>query len=216
VSDQAFIPFSDMTGRIGVQATAGPKQVAAVSSMAPLASSVICESSTELFELLDAEEIDYALIAVGDARLGTVIDSYAAISERDVTIVGEHVDETTETRYLLLAKGRWRQNGRRFRADVRAGDLWLDLPVLSQGRTSIVFALPDEPGALVRALGPISRRHLNVTKLEMQPRLSAPERYMIAAEIDGYAHDPPMKAALDELNRLANDVRVLGAYPTAG
>jgi chorismate mutase/prephenate dehydratase len=98
---------------------------------------------------------------------------------------------------------------------LRAGELWLGLPLLAQGRTSLLFALPDEPGALVRALGPISRRHLNLSKLEMRHSDTGRGRFMIAAEIDGYAHEPPLKAALDELNRLASDVRVLGAYPAA-
>lgn len=202
-------------GRVGLHAAADLDGLTALRSYAPLVTPIICETPSELFDLLDSEAIDLAFIGVGDGRSGAVLDTYTSMAKRDVTIIGEHVQAPGETRFLLVAKGQWRNNGRRFRPDRQAGDLWLDLPVLSQGRTSLVFELPHEPGALVRALGPISRRHLNVSKLEMRPFATEGEGCTIAAEIDGYAHEAPLKAALDELNRLASGVHVLGAYPAA-
>lgn len=207
-------PVIEMTGKVGLDASGSRDGVTALHAFAPHTTPVIHETRAELFDLLDTDEIDFAFIAVGDYHAGTVIDSYTTLSERGIAIIGEYVHEPSSTRFLLLAQRRGADDSLRFQPDLQAGPLWLDLPVLAPGRTSIVFAVPDEPGSLVRALGAISRRHLNLAKLEMRPQTRA--RCTIAAEIDGYAHEAPVKEALDELHRLASDVRVLGAYPAAG
>ncbi|HEV3309519.1 MAG TPA: prephenate dehydratase domain-containing protein [Chloroflexota bacterium] len=204
-----------LSGRVGLDAQAGACALDALREFAHLATPIICESRAELFERLRSGEIDFAFLAVGDSRSGAVIDVYTTLSEEEAAIVGEFVYGQTGTRFLLLGHGQWAATGLRFQTDLQAGGIWLDFPVLAQGRTSVLFALPDEPGALVRALGAISRRHLNVNKLEMRRPDESRESCSIAAEIDGYAHDAPVKEALDELNRLASDVRVLGAYPAA-
>lgn len=201
------------TGRVGLHATPDLDALKALRSFAPLASPVICETRGELFDMLDTAGIELAFLALGDYRSGTVIDSYETLWKRDVAIVGEHLLKETGTRFLLLAKGHRRGEDLSFAPGVRAGEVWLDQPVLAPGRTSVLFSLPDQPGALVRALGAVSRRHLNLTKLEMRPSGGDTDECQIVADIEGYAYSSPVREALAELNRLAGDVRVLGAYP---
>ena len=204
-----------INARVGLEA-ADIEVLAALRAFAPLATPIVCDDRLDLFKRLDDGEVEFAFIIAGNHGSGTVIDSFSSLANQDVAIVAEYIAEPNRNRHVLLGQGHWRRDGLRFRDGVQAGPVWLDFPVLGRGRTSILFALPDHPGALVRALGAISRRHLNLSNVEMRPSSEVQEQCTVVAEIDGYAHDAPVRAALDELGRLAKDVRVLGAYPTAG
>lgn len=205
-----------LNARVGLDASSDVDTLAALRTFAPLATPIICDNREEVFQRLESGAVEFAFITAATSQCGTVIESFETLSQRDVAIVGDYVLEPGTTRYLLLGQGHWRRDQLRFREVLQAGPVWLDFPALARGRTSVVFALPDEPGALVRALGAISRRHLNLSNLEMRPPAKSQAECTVVAEIDGYAHDEPVKSALDELNRLACNVRVLGAYPTAG
>jgi prephenate dehydratase len=204
-----------LNARVGLDASSDIDTLAALRSFAPLATPIICDNREEVFQRLESGAVEFAFMTAGNSHCAAVLDSFEHLSQRDVAIVGEFVLEPGTTRYLLLGQGHWRRDQLRFREGLQAGPVWFDFPALARGRTSVVFALPDEPGALVRALGAISRRHLNLSNLEMRPPVDSQAVCTVVAEIDGYAHDEPVKSALDELNRLARDVRVLGAYPAA-
>ncbi|HZT95673.1 MAG TPA: ACT domain-containing protein [Chloroflexota bacterium] len=176
-----------------------------------LAAEPASETPTQLLDVLDSGRIDYALIGLGDDDRTPHI--YEAMTRHHVTTIGEYLDPDRGRRYLLLTRGRWEPDSLEFVGDRSAGSLRLDLPVLAPGKTSIIFQLPDRPGALVRALGPMSRRHVNVSNLEMYPAAEDPRERRIVADVEGYANQSPLREALTELNRLVGDVHVLGAYP---
>lgn len=132
-----------------------------------------------------------------------------------VTVIAEHVHRSSGTRYFLIAAGQWRRDSLEVTPDRQFGDIRVDIPILANGKTSVVMELPDKPGALVRALGALSRRHLNLSKLEMRPSSGHYAQCTVIVDIDGYANRSPVREAIDELNRLATTVHVLGAYPAA-
>lgn len=83
-------------------------------------------------------------------------------------------------------------------------------------KTSVVFGLPHEAGALYRALGAISTRGLNMAKIESRPSRKTPWEYVFYLDFLGDPADRLVKRALEELAFHASFLKVLGSYPKAG
>ncbi|MGE5371773.1 MAG: prephenate dehydratase [Solirubrobacterales bacterium] len=83
------------------------------------------------------------------------------------------------------------------------------------GKTSIVFSLKEEPGALYHALGVFAERAINLTRLESRPRSPGSSDYMFLADLDGGIGDSRIEEALRELAARASFYRLLGSYPVA-
>jgi len=69
----------------------------------------------------------------------------------------------------------------------------------------------NRPGALVRVLTPLSRRSLNLTKLESRPT-GEPWTYHFVLEFEHTAQDPDVGLALRDVEREAARTRVVGTY----
>jgi chorismate mutase/prephenate dehydratase len=82
-------------------------------------------------------------------------------------------------------------------------------------KTSLLLALPHEPGALAEVLGVLSRRGVNLVKLESRPIPESPFRYRFYLDVDGNAARDPVRGALAEAEPLTRELRVLGTYPAA-
>jgi prephenate dehydratase len=83
-------------------------------------------------------------------------------------------------------------------------------------RTTLAFAVRNEPGALLRALAAFAGRGVNLSKLESRPSRSTAWEYVFFVDIDADAADPACAAALDDLGAVSTMVRVLGSYDRAG
>ena len=86
-------------------------------------------------------------------------------------------------------------------------------PPETPAKTSLLLALPDQPGALAEVLGVLSRRGVNVTKLESRPIPASPFQYRFYLDLDGNADRDPVRGALAEVGPLTTELRVLGTYP---
>lgn len=83
----------------------------------------------------------------------------------------------------------------------------------AQSKTSLLFGLKNESGALYKALAPIAERELNMTKIESRPSRKVAWEYVFYMEIDGFAEDEAIAKGISELRNLVDFVRVLGSYP---
>jgi prephenate dehydratase len=80
-------------------------------------------------------------------------------------------------------------------------------------RTTIVFALPNTPGALFRALSVFALREIDLLKLESRPIRGRPWEYLFHADLHIGRHEPRCGHALVHLAEFARWVRTLGSYP---
>jgi len=82
-------------------------------------------------------------------------------------------------------------------------------------KTSLVWAVLDEPGSLLGALQPFAERGFNLHKLESRPRRGKPFEYLMYVDIMAGMDDPALAEALREVKRHTSMIRVLGSYRSA-
>ncbi len=107
--------------------------------------------------------------------------------------IEDHVDNTT--RFLVL--------GREL------------LPPSGEDKTTLMVAGRDGPGALFRLLEPFARHSVNMNRIESRPSRQGRWDYVFFIDADGHIEDPPLAAAMAELETEARQVKVLGSYPRA-
>lgn len=79
-------------------------------------------------------------------------------------------------------------------------------------KTSIIFSVKHEPGALLTALKSFSSRKINLTKLESRPSRLTPWEYFFYTDFEGHLKDENVKEALNELKNSTLYIKLLGSY----
>jgi chorismate mutase / prephenate dehydratase len=82
-------------------------------------------------------------------------------------------------------------------------------------KTSLLLKTAHRPGALAEVLGILSRRGVNLAKLESRPIPASPFQYQFYLDLEGKADRGPVRSALDEVRPHTAELRVLGTYPAA-
>jgi chorismate mutase/prephenate dehydratase len=80
-------------------------------------------------------------------------------------------------------------------------------------KTSLIFATPDLPGSLHRALASFARRKLNLTKIESHPVKERLWEYIFFVDMMGHVKDKEVKNCLRELKEKTTFLKILGSYP---
>lgn len=157
------------------------------------------------------------------AALGTVL----AAKIYGATVLREGVQDRddNETRFVWLARAG--DGTRDDRAEIASVEPVIpeptrggaDTPPLrAHGgdgwKTSLVFWGPgaNSPGWLVRCLDEFGARGINLTKIESRPKRDRMGSYMFFVDLQGRMSDPPIAEAVAGLERICEQVRVLGAY----
>ena len=80
-------------------------------------------------------------------------------------------------------------------------------------KTSIVFSLKDEPGALSSVLLPFDREHINLTKIESRPTRRKSWEYVFFVDFEGHISENPIQEVLENVGKSCVFLKVLGSYP---
>jgi chorismate mutase/prephenate dehydratase len=89
-------------------------------------------------------------------------------------------------------------------------------PPTGNDRTSLMFAVKDEPGSLHKALEPFNEFHINLSKIESRPSKQKAWEYFFFVDVRGHCADQDLVAALKRLEKHCSFVKLLGSYPDTG
>jgi chorismate mutase/prephenate dehydratase len=90
-------------------------------------------------------------------------------------------------------------------------------PPSGNDKTSVLVSASETegPGVLLQLLAPLSKRGINMTRIESRPSRKRKWDYVFFLDLDGHADDPSMRKALDEMKAKASLFKILGSFPKA-
>jgi chorismate mutase/prephenate dehydratase len=80
-------------------------------------------------------------------------------------------------------------------------------------KTSVVCAVRDRPGALLKLLKPFSDAGINMTKIESRPDKKKIWEYNFFIDFIGHMDDTVVRKALDRIKSETLFLKILGSYP---
>ena len=123
-------------------------------------------------------------------------------------IASERAAEVFELSVLEAGVQDFAENTTRFLVIGRDGT-----PLDTANKTTIVFTVPNDAGALFKALSVFALRDIDLTKLESRPIPDRPFEYLFYADLSATREDLPCARALMHLAEFAPLLRTLGSYP---
>jgi chorismate mutase/prephenate dehydratase len=147
--------------------------------------------------LVDVASTTLAAQIVNEDYSAAAIASQYAASLYDLKVVRERIEDQVNnfTRFLVVGKSLTEPSGR--------------------DKTSLMFAVKDEPGILYRMLEPFASRAINLSKIESRPMKKKAWEYIFFLDLTGHVADPAIAAAITDLKQYCQFVKVLGSYPSA-
>src|SRR5262245_8487850 len=135
-----------------------------------------------------------AELAAGDGTIAAIASDLAG-RLYNVPVLRARIEDNpyNSTRFLIIGRRACGPSGR--------------------DKTSILFAMRNEPGALHRVLAPFAERGLNLTKIESRPAKLRAWEYVMFVDFEGHRDTPVVAAALDEIRARTVFVKLLGSYP---
>ncbi len=88
------------------------------------------------------------------------------------------------------------------------------VPLGIPDKTTIVFTVSNEAGALFKALSVFALREIDLTKLESRPIPDRPFEYLFYADLTANREELRCSRALMHLAEFAPSLRTLGSYPS--
>jgi prephenate dehydratase len=161
-----------------------------------------CEASLSRLGVEAVAEADTAgsarLIRQQGERSAAALASRRAAQVYQLEVLAENMEDNPAnfTRFLALS-----------REPLPSGEL-----PSGDYKTSLVFSLRNQPGALFKALSVFALRDIDLTKIESRPIPGQPWEYMFYVDFAGHAEAPVCRRALENLREYATFLRILGSY----
>jgi len=90
-----------------------------------------------------------------------------------------------------------------------------DAAPTGRDKTSLIFSVKDEPGALYRVLEAFAARNINLTKVESRPERGKPWKYIFYLDFEGHRAEERSVEVLKDMAARCIFVKTLGSYPRA-
>jgi chorismate mutase / prephenate dehydratase len=128
---------------------------------------------------------------------GAAIAPALASQIYSVPLLVEHIedDPRNTTRFLVVGRN--------------------DPPATGRDKTSVLFAVRNEPGALARALRAFEDADVNLTLITSRPSKHTPWEYVQFIDMQGHEKQANVQVALNSLKEQSLFVQILGSYPEA-
>lgn len=114
-----------------------------------------------------------------------------------VPVIMEGIEDnpTNYTRFLVLSKKKASES--------------------KKDKTSIIFSIKHEPGALHHIIEKISEYGINLTKIESRPNKSTAWEYNFYVDFEGNENNSKVKEMLNKIKEKTLFLKILGSYPSA-
>ncbi len=146
-------------------------------------------------EIIEASSTTRAAELAAQEQGAAAIASALASERYDLRIIEADIQDNTSniTRFLVLGRQ--------------------STPLTGHDRTSLVFSIAHQVGALHHALAPFRRYKINMTKIESRPNKRKAWEYFFFVDCDGHVQDRKLIRALEELGKYCKFLKILGSYP---
>ncbi|MEW6601203.1 MAG: prephenate dehydratase [Nitrospirota bacterium] len=145
------------------------------------------------------EELSTAAAAkrVAKDASSAAVASELAASEYGLLFVERGIEDNKKnyTRFLVIAKDSLGKTG--------------------QDKTSIMFSVKDEPGALYSILRCFAKHKVNLTKIESRPSKRKAWEYIFFVDMEGHTEDKGVRKSIAEVKKDCLFLKILGSYPSA-
>ncbi len=135
-------------------------------------------------------------IALEESGVGAIASEVASYTYH-LNILAKNIQDSGSnyTRFLIISKR--------------------DVGPTGNDKTSLLFAVRDEVGALYKALESFYRYGVNLTKIESRPSGKKVWDYVFFVDLEGHKEEEHVKKALEELKKRTQMIKILGSYPKA-
>ena len=125
------------------------------------------------------------------------IASSLASSLNDIPIIKEGIANNSNnfTRFLIFSKDKVAETG--------------------NDKTSIIFSVKHEPGALHQILKEFNDNDINLTKIESRPNKNKNWEYNFFVDFLGHYSNLKIKSVLDKISENTIFLKIIGSYPIA-
>jgi len=148
-------------------------------------------------KLIETDSTARACEIVLEKEETAAIASEVASYTYHLNILAENIQDSSNnyTRFLVLGKRDVKRTGK--------------------DKTSLLFAVKDQPGALYKALESFYKYGINLTKIESRPSKRKAWDYVFFVDLHGHIEDEEVNLALEMLKERTQMVKILGSYPRA-
>jgi prephenate dehydratase len=114
-----------------------------------------------------------------------------------VPVISENIADNPKnyTRFLILSKKKTNES--------------------KKDKTSIVFSIKHQPGALYHIIEKIFKYDINLTKIESRPKKSTVWEYNFYVDFEGHENNSKIAEMLKKINEETLYLKILGSYPMA-
>jgi len=148
-----------------------------------------------------------------ESYLDTAMSAKKVLEDGDLSqgaIAGAHAADLYGLHVIEHDIANQRENFTRFVIATKE-PVQVDLQI--PAKTSLMMVTSNDEGSLIECLNILHRHKINMAKLESRPRLNEPWKYSFYLDIHGNIDKPEVKAGLDELDKKAEELKILGCYP---
>ena len=80
-------------------------------------------------------------------------------------------------------------------------------------KTSIIFSIKHESGALYQIIKQFYEKNVNLTKIESRPKKETSWEYNFYVDFEGHQENPEILKLIGELKEQTTFMKILGSYP---
>ena len=156
----------------------------------------LSQNLPEIPQVEVASSADAARLAASESGAAAIASEQAGINHGVAVLVrGIEDNQDNVTRFAVIGLKSGKKTG--------------------HDKTSLVFEIDHQPGALADAMGIFKRQRLNMTWIESFPLPGQRGRYLFFVEFQGHASELRARRALAALAKRATRLTVLGSYAQA-